>query len=296
MRFASAIASAAAFAIIGVFSALAETQPPALAAVEIAKAAESATPEGILGEPYLLTWEKDPRMRGREPFSTVLHYTGEQTSMVRKFDLPRTPSEEAAFVMKAQSYVEEAAAALEAGDFKAAEGKIDTAIRMTEVTLVTKTARDKMASVAVALVDVEKVMASGRARAALKEALEIAARMQAYFDNDRHGEVISLQSDLDGLNTSRGLKNPEVLKTAAALLAKTAELARRAQLHLDFNNLELSVDAVSHFPEGKSFAIINGEVFGEGGTVAPELTMASVAVKKVVFDFRGESIALDLTE
>ena len=47
MRFASAIATAAAFALVGMFSALAETQSSAGAAVEVAKAADAASPERI---------------------------------------------------------------------------------------------------------------------------------------------------------------------------------------------------------------------------------------------------------
>jgi hypothetical protein len=98
------------------------------------------------------------------------------------------------------------------------------------------------------------------------------------------------------LNNDEGLKNPEVASTGSELVEKCGELARRAGIHIEFAELELKIDAVSHFPEGKSFAIVNGEVIGEGDRVAPELSVASVQGKEVYFNYKGERIALDLTQ
>jgi len=264
---------------------------------EVAKTQETPAPESLLGESYILTWEKDPRFKGREPFKTVLHPTGGETRRSRSIDLPRTPSEEAAFVIKTRSCVEEALAALEEADFRTAEEKIETAKKMLSVKLVTKTAQDDMVAVGAELVDAARLLSSVRARAALKEALEIAARMQAFFDNDRHGEVVGLYQQMLELDNEKGLRNPEVASTAGVLVERGGELSRRSNIHLDFAQLELKIDAVSHFPQGRSFAIVNGEVIGEGGRVAPELAIASVVSgQKVVFDYKGEEIALGLVE
>jgi hypothetical protein len=167
---------------------------------------------------------------------------------------------------------------------------------MGDVELSTKTAKDRMELVLAGLKEAEERLSLMRARAALKEALEIAAKMQAYFDNDRHGEVIGLNQQLLELNDEKGLKNPEVAATGEQLVAKCEELARRANIHLEFGQMELKIDAVSHFPEGKSYAIVNGEVIGEGDKVAPELAVASVSGTDVFFDYKGERIALELTQ
>lgn len=265
-------------------------------AVETAKAQMTPTPESLLDEPYMLTWEKDHRIKGREPFTTVLNFTGSETRTANTFDLPRTPSEETAFVIKAESYVEEAVAALGEADFKLAEERLETVGKMVSVPLVSQSAQDKLKAVAVALGEATGLLSSMRARAALKEALELAGRMQAYFDNNRFGEVVGIHKQVLELNDEKGLQNPEVVSTAGMLLAKCDELSRRAAIHLEFEQMELTIDAVSHFPLGKSYAIVNGEVIGEGGNVAPELTVASVAGDKVIFDYRGERIALELAE
>lgn len=279
-------------------AAAAGQQDAAQARPPVIKTAKLATPgaESMLDAPYVLTWQKDARFKRREPFKTVLRSVGPSAKKVRKFELPRTPSEESAFTVKATSYIEEASAALEEADFTAAEEKITTVTKMVAVKLVTKTAKDRMVEVGAELAKVAKRLASMRARASLKQAFELAARMQAYFDNDRHGNVISLHKEIMELDNPRGLKNPEVAATAVKLLKQVGELSRRAQVHLDFAQMELKIDAVSHFPQGRSFAIVNGEVVGEGGKVAPELTMASVAGKTVIFNYKGERIALELAQ
>jgi len=261
-----------------------------------AKAQEAPTPESLLGEPYMLTWEKDPRAKGREPFRTVLHFVGDETRKVNRIDLPRTPAEEAAFVTKAESYVEEAMAALEEADFKLAEERLETVAQMVCVPLVTQSAGDKIKKVAAALTQAQGLLSSMRARAALKEALELAGRMQAYFDNNRFGEVVGIHKQILELDNEQGLRNAEVAGTAEALLAKCEKLSKRAAIHLEFAQMELTIDAVSHFPQGRSYAIVNGEVIGEGGNVAPELVIASVAGQEVIFDYKGERIALELEE
>ena len=264
--------------------------------VETAKAAVGVTPESMLGEPYMLTWEKDARFKGRRPFQTVLHSMGGQARKVEKFSQPRTPSQETAFIIKAESYLDEAGGALDEGDFTLAEDRIKTVTRMTAVNLVTESAREKMAAISADLANVQKRFGDMRARASLRQALELAGRMQAYFDNDRHGEVVGLYQDILQLDNEEGLRNPEVARTAAALLTKCAALSKRAQIHIDFSQMELKVDAVSCFPKGRSFAIVSGEVIGEGGAVAPELTVTCVAGKEVTFDFKGEKIALELEQ
>lgn len=297
MRALGIVLAATAVLALAVSGAVAQnTQGVQTQQTQVAKAQETPSPESLLGDPYMLTWEKDPRFRGREPFQTVLHSVGGETRKSGRFDLPRTPSEETAFAAKAGSYVEEALAALEESDFKLAEDRIDTASKMAAVKLVSQAAKDKMAAVLVQLAEAEKELASVRARAALKEALEFAARMQAYFDANRHGEVVALYQSILALDDEKGLKNPEVASTAAQILKKCAALDQRARIHIEFGQMELKVDAVSHYPEGKSFAIVNGEVIGEGATVAPDLTIASVEGKTVVFKYKGESIPLLLAE
>lgn len=289
------VGAAVALSFAAVLAGQAQPAAPAPTA-EIAKAQQTPTPESLLGEPYMLTWEKDPRAKGREPFKTVLHFTGSETRKANTFDLPRTPSEETAFAIKAESYVEEAVAALDEADFKLAEERLETVTKMVTVQLVTQSAQDKLREVTAALTEATRVLSSMHARAALKEALELAGRMQAYFDNNRFGEVVDLHKQVLELNDEKGLRNPEVASTAEVLLAKCDELSRRAAIHLEFAQMELAVDAVSYFPQGKSYAIVNGEVIGEGGNVAPELLVAAVAVNKVIFDYKGERIALELEE
>ncbi|MHC4713114.1 MAG: hypothetical protein ACYTAN_07565 [Planctomycetota bacterium] len=289
----------AAMAILtaGAFLAAAATgETGATPQTQVAKAETAPSPESLLGDPYMLTWEKDPRFKGREPFQTVLHFVGKETRLSDTFRLPRTPSEETSFVLKADSYVEEALDALEHSDFKFAEERLETVKRMSEVKLVSQSAKDRMAAVVRQLAEAEKQLVSVRARAALKEALEIAARMQAYFDGNRHGEVLGLHQKLLELDDERGLKNPEVASTAAGIAEMCARLADRSTIHLEFGQMGLAIDAVSHYPEGRSYAIVNGEVIGEGGLVAPDLAIASVEGPKVVFNYKGEQIPLLLAE
>lgn len=296
MRVLAGILVALGLVVCGAAAFAAGSPPSKAVPVETAKATTGVTPESILGEPYMLTWDKDVRFKGRRPFQTVLHSMDGQARKVEKFSRPRTPSQETAFIIKAESYVEEASDALDNGDFNLAKERIATVTRMAAVDLITQSAKDRMAAVAADLAKVQKRFSAMRARAALGQALKLAGRMQAYFDNDRYGEVVSLYQDIQQLDNEEGLKNPEVAGTAAALLDKCAALSRRAQLHLDFSQMKLKVDAVSCFPEGKSFAIISGEVIGEGGTVAPDLTVSCVTGRRVTFDFKGEKIALELEQ
>ncbi len=291
-------ATATAVVLMVVLAAFATAETPAAgtAPSQVAKATTTPGPESLLGEPYILSWERDARYRGREPFRTVLHPVGGERRKAGKLKLPRTPSEETAFVKKAQSCVEEAAAAVEEADFALAEEKLELAKRMAEVNLSTKSAVEAMATVVAGLAETSIQLDSMRARASLKQALETAAKMQAYFDNDRHGEVVSLFKELSELDDEKGLRNPEVSSTATPLMAAAGELARRAEVHIEFAQMEFDISAVSHFPGGRSFAIVNGEVIGEGGAVAPELALASVDGKRVTFDFKGERVSLDLAE
>lgn len=284
-----------------VLTAFATAQTPAAAAGKassqvVAKVTPMPGPESLLGEPYVLSWEKDPRYKGREPFRTVLHPVGGERRKAGKLKLPRTPSEETAFVKKAESCMEEAAAAIEDADFALAEEQLELAGRMVEVNLSTRSAVEAMARVVAGLAETSTQLASMRARASLKQALETASKMQAYFDNGRHGEVVSLYKELEELDNEKGLRNPEVSSTATPLMAQAGELARRAEVHREFRQMEFEISAVSHFSGGRSFAIVNGEVVGEGGKVAPELALASIDGKRVTFDFKGERVSLDLAE
>jgi len=270
---------------------------PAEASVAARGSSAAASPENIFEVAYLLTWERDPRFRGRDPFQTVLHGAGSQaTKKAAKLVLPRTPSEELAFAEKAASCVKEAGAALSESDFKSVQGKIDEARQMVAVAMTSQAAKDRMSDVSGQLAALEQGYAKVRARAALAESLQIAARMQAYFESERYGEVVSADVALQSLNNESGLQNPEVAGTSADVLATCAEIRRRAEVHLEFAKKELKVDAVSYFPEGRSFAIVNGEVFGEGAQIAPELMLAAVAGGKVTFDFKGEKISQGLAE
>ncbi len=251
----------------------------------------------IVGDAYVLTWQKDPRYRARDPFQTVLHTTDAPAG--RKADvvaLPRTPGEEAAFVARADACVKEAAAALDEADYSEAKSKIAAARQMAGVNLVTEPARAGMAEVKTGLADVEARYGEACARAALTRALQLAALMQAYFDGGRYGEVVSADAQLAELDTDEGLKSPEVAGTAQGVLARCAELKRRASIHLEFGQKDLKIDAVSYYPDGRSFAIVNGEVYGEGGIVMPELLVASVSSGTVAFSYKGEQISLGLSE
>ncbi len=295
MRAFTTVASAAVVAVV-LFAGLAGQAQEAAPAggTMVATAQNTPDPEDLLGDPYVLTWEKDPRARGRDPFESVLRFVGTETRRASTFDLPRTPAEESAFAMKAASTLEEANAALDDGELKLADERLDTVSRMVEVPLVTDSAKEKLAAVRAELPQAQVRLSSMRARAALRQALELAGRMQAYFDHHRFSEVVDLHGEVLSLDNDSQLRNPEVAGTARPLLAMCSELARRAQVHIEFAQMELAIDAVSYFPHGRSFAIVNGEVIGEGGSVAPELGVASVAGSKVVFSYKGERIALEL--
>jgi|GEM_PF-4455481 len=268
---------------------------PAPAAAESAPA--KAGPEGIVEVAYALTWERDPRYRGRDPFQTVLTMMDQSAvKQVKRIAAPRTPSEESAFADRAQSLLAEAEAALDEADYATAGDRIDSVREMTTMPMVTQTAKDKMGDVSRDLAALEERYGTMRARASLAAALQLAARMQAYFETERYGEVVGADADLQALNDVKGLKNPEVAGTAALVLAKCAELKRRAEIRLEFAKQDVKVDAVSYFPEGRSFAIVNGEVLGEGALVAPELTLAAVGSGKVTFEYKGEKISRGLAE
>ena len=173
-------ATATAVVLMVVLAAFATAETPAAgtAPSQVAKATTTPGPESLLGEPYILSWERDARYRGREPFRTVLHPVGGERRKAGKLKLPRTPSEETAFVKKAQSCVEEAAAAVEEADFALAEEKLELAKRMAEVNLSTKSAVEAMATVVAGLAETSIQLDSMRARASLKQALETAATMR----------------------------------------------------------------------------------------------------------------------
>jgi len=257
---------------------------------------EQKDPAEILGDPYTLTWEKDPRYQGRDPFDTVLHFVGGEKRRVHSIDVPRTPSEESAFVTTAASLIDETDAALEVGDFEAAAAAVETLRKMQEIELVTGSARERMLALAESINEVEGRLDTLRARAALKKALEIASKMSAYFETERYGEVVGLYKQLEALNDEDHLKDPEVAETAGKVIEKCAELDRRARVHIEFSEMEISIDAVSDYPEGRSFAIVNGEVTGEGESCAGDLRIASVEGKEVIFDYKGERIGLELSE
>jgi len=251
----------------------------------------------ITQEPYVLTWQKDPRFKGRDPFLTVLHeVTAAAGKTAPKIAIPRTPGEEMAFADKALSLIKEAEGALGDADYKAVKERIDTLREMVAIKLVTGPAQEKMAAVAVQFDELEKRYASIRARAALTEALQLAALMQGYFDSGRYGETISTEDKVHALDNEEGLRNGEVAATGAEVLKKVADLKRRAQIHVEFEKKELKIDAVSHFPAGRSFAIVNGEVYGEGVSVEPELSVAQVDNNRVTFNFKGEEISLGLAQ
>jgi hypothetical protein len=280
--------------LLAVLVALAVAEQAAPAAARIAGA--KAAPKSIAEVAYLLTWDKDPRYRGRDPFTTVLHLVGGPTTAkrVERLALPRTPGEETAFADKAEAVLKEAQTALDEGDFAAAEEKIKTAREMVGVPVTTLSAKERLVALSKALAGVEDQFGKVRARAALVQALQLAARMQGYFESERFGEVIGTGDEIEKLNNENGLKNAEVAQTAAAVLEKCAELKRRAEVRMEFAKQELKVDAVSFFPEGRSFAIINGEVVGEGAVVAPELTLAAVSGGNVTFEYKGEKISQGL--
>jgi len=303
MPAALAAGGAAAPAAAAAAVSQAPSAAPAMAAARTAKAVITSpapagkSPESIIESSYVLTWEKDMRCRGRDPFVTVLHVVGsKQTKAVKRISPPRTPSEESVFVDKALSLVKDASAALDAGDFKACQESIALVREMTVVPLVTQTAKDKMIAVSRDLASLEDVFAKFQARAALTEALQLAARMQGYFDSGRFSEILALEADLQKLNTETGLKHAEVAATAEEILKKVAELKRRAEIHMEFQKMNCTVDAVSFFPEGRSYAIVNGEVFSEGDRMTPELAVAQVVADKVQFEFKGERIFLGLAE
>ena len=269
------------------------TADPALAT---AKEKADREAESFLEPAYILTWDKEPRLRGREPFQSVLHIldSGVAGKKTGKIQLPRTPMEEVAFAERAAALLAEAQAGLGQADYKAIDEKVDTIKQMIAVPMVTQAAKDKMAVVIKQFADFNAEYSKIRARAALAEALQLAARMQAYFDSERFGEVLSAYIELQALNDEKGLGNLEVAATAADILTRCAELERRAEIRMEFAKMNLKVDAISCFPEGRSFAIINGEVTGEGALVAPELTLAAVASGKVTFDYKGEKISQGL--
>jgi hypothetical protein len=278
--------------------AAADTAAPAAGqATQVANLATPGPLDKITQEPYVLTWQKDPRYRGRDPFETVLHeVTGPAGKAAPKIAIPRTPGEEAAFTDKALTLVKEAEGALGDADYKAVKERIETLREMIAVKLVTQPAKDKMVLVTAQFGDLEKRYASIRARAALTEALQLAALMQGYFESGRYGEVITTEDKVHALDGDEGLRNPEVAATGAEVLKKVADLKRRAQIHVEFDKKEFKIDAVSHFPEGRSFAIVNGEVYGEGVSVEPELSVAQVDNNRVTFNFKGEEISLGLAQ
>jgi len=284
----------AGICLLTVCAAIAAEQASQQAAQPTQQAAGQGT-GGIVEVAYVLTWEKDPRYRARDPFLTVLHSMGGPAGVrVQRMALPRTPGEETAFAEKAAAMLEEAQAAMNESDYKAAGEKIELLREMVTVPMVTQTAKDKMATVSSALAKVEQQYGQMRARAALAEALQIAARMQAYFDTERYGEVVDADTALQALNEPAGLQNAEVAATGAEVLARCAEIKRRAVIHLEFNKKGMLVDAISYFPMGRSYAIVNGEVFEEGAELEPELTLAAVAGEAVTFKYKGEDISAGL--
>jgi hypothetical protein len=296
-----------AWVLIGtlvLFASAAAAQQPVQAEKPPVQTAKAAMPNAVVQQgkaiaedPYMLTWEKEPRFRGRDPFETVLHTIGGPAGRTApRLMAPRTPGEEAAFVARADAYVNEGNAALEEADYRTVKEKLEMLAEMTAMPLVTEPARVSMAEVKKAVEDLEARYSRIRARAALTEALQQAALMQAYFETGRYGEVISAEAAIKELDNEEGLRNPEVAATAADLLRKCADIKRRAEIHIEFGQKDLKVDAVSHFPGGRSFAIVNGEVYGEGGIVAAELTVATVAMNRVTFNYKGEDISLGMAE
>jgi hypothetical protein len=282
----------AAIAVVAVSAVIAaEVALPQAAAPKAPALQAKASPDSIFEVAYLITWEKDPRFKARDPFQTVLHTVGGPAGkQASKLALPRTPSEEEAFIQKAASSVKEAEECLAGSDFKAVKERVELVRQMVAIPMTSQSAKEKMAEVSKELAAIETKYASMQARAALAEALQLAARMQAYFEDERYGDVLGSSARIQELDNESGLKSSEVALTAVEVLARCADLKRRAEIHLDFAKMDVKVDAVSFFPEGRSFAIVNAEVFGEGALIAPDLTLASVAGGKVTFDFKGEKI------
>ena len=224
-------------------------KPPVQTAKAAAPDAVVQQGKAISEDPYMLTWQKEPRFRGRDPFDTVLHSVGGPAGKTAtKLMAPRTPGEEAAFVSRADAYVNEASAALDEADYLTVKEKLELLGQMAAMPLVTEPARVRMAEVKKALADLEDRYSKTRARAALTEALQLAALMQAYFETGRYGEVISAEAKIHALDNEEGLKNAEVAATSAGLLEKCAEIKRRAEIHIEFGQKELKVDALSHYP------------------------------------------------
>ena len=253
--------------------------------------------DSIVEEPYALTWQKDPSLKSRDPFETVLHAVGgDNVKRPDRIAAPRTPGEEAEFTAKALVLVQEAEGALGEADYTGVKTRLATLHEMAVIKLTTQSAKDSMTEVVAKLADLEGRYVKIRARAALTEALQVAALMQGYFESSRYGEVITASDKVAALDNDEGLRNAEVAEAGAAVASKCAELKKRSEVRLEFEKMKLKVDAVSHFPQGRSFAIVNGEVYGEGGSMAPELVVASVADNMVVFHFKGEEISLGLAQ
>lgn len=293
MKLPAAIAISAAICVTA-YAAPVE-QPAAKASRGIAKAVNAP----MLDLPYVLTWEKDPGLKSRDPFNTVLRFQDDSAPARRIAESvaePRTPAEEEEFAAKAGSLVAEARSALAESDYKGAGDRIKSLDAMVSVPLVTDSARQALAAAAKEYAAVKAEFAKVRARAALTDALRIAARMQAYFDDGRYGDVVAAGVELEALNTDEGLKSVEVAPTAGEILARCDGLRKRAEVHMEFSKKEFSIDAVSHFPDGRSFAIVNGEVVGVGDAVESETTLASIEGSKVTFGYKGERISVGLSE
>ncbi len=284
---------------VALSAAIAATVPTAEnpGKVQVASAPATPTPDKLVEPPYVLTWQKDPRYRGRDPFETVLHAVDAgNVRAVSRIAAPRTPGEEIAFVEKAAELVATGEAALEQGDYDAVKDALHPAGQMVAMKLVTQTAKDKMAVVSERYKTALAKYLSIRARLYLTEALQLATLMTAYFDSARYGDVIAAYEKMKLFDTEEGLRNPEVAATGSEILKKGAELATRAKIRIEFDKKELKVDAVSHFPEGRSYAIVNGEVYGEGVAMAPELAVSMVETNRVTFNYKGEQISLGLAQ
>ena len=118
------------------------------------------------------------------------------------------------------------------------------------------------------------------------------AMMQESFDDGNYSEVEKLsQAAFTGIAKLQAL-SPEYAPVAGELLRRTAELARRTAIRVEFEGKKPSVKGVL-IGGGEGRAVVDGRPLKPGDRIS-EFLLLEVASDRVKFAYKGEEIPVFL--
>lgn len=174
-------------------------------------------------------------------------------------------------------------------EFKNLQNRLG-ALELTDAQL--KAAREKLLTEAAEISRQAEIAAVTRE---LKNAEGILAKMASALEANDLGTVNQGYQNIQNILKALKISDPSLSERKAELLDKAAAIDRSAKTRAEFMSRDIKIYGIAWSPNNPA-AIINDRSYGEGDALDELTRIEKITQDRVVFKYKGESVAKSLTQ